>query len=196
MGARGTLKWILWLVVIIDISNNVCYKLNSSDGSFLVWLFYMFNKKKQKRMLLLSCYVVADVPTTSHAIDLVSTCGLGRSLWSPFCWYRLDSPIQRRYGKCRLRGLNLRPTRYECVALPAELNRLSQCDVPGSNRLTLASQASGSPSCPTSPQWCSWREPRGLSPLAPDASASRLHHNDSSSRQRRWRVVVSSALGC
>ena len=23
------------------------------------------------------CYVVADVPTTGHAIDLVSTCGLG-----------------------------------------------------------------------------------------------------------------------
>ncbi len=26
--------------------------------------------------------------------------------------------------QCRLQDLNQRPTRYECVALPAELNRL------------------------------------------------------------------------
>ena len=27
--------------------------------------------------------------------------------------------------RCRLPGLNQRPTRYECVALPTELNRLT-----------------------------------------------------------------------
>ena len=45
------------------------------------------------------------------------------------------------------------------------------------------------------PEWCSWWEPRGLSSLTPDASASRLHHNDSSSRQRRWRVVAKYTWG-
>ena len=37
--------------------------------------------------------------------------------------------------QCRLRGSNLRPTRYECVALPTELNRLIEFVVKYSENL-------------------------------------------------------------